>query len=59
MSRPQVSRFKVEGSSHWLTPETPFKETWLETVARRKLDLQNLINLDDDFTKTRLLDAGY
>ena len=51
-----VARFRVEGSSHWLTGDTPFNEGWLDKVARRKLDLSNFVSLDDGFTLTRLGD---
>ena len=50
----KVARFRVEGSSHWLTSETPFNEAWLDKVARRKLDVQLMVPLDDAFTLTRV-----
>ena len=50
----KVARFRVEGWSHWLTSETPFNEHWLDRVAARKLDVQQMVDLDDAFTATRI-----
>mgnify|MGYP002046016569 CR=1 FL=1 len=50
---------RVAGRCHLLIvavlPAQLLHKGRMHEVARRKLDLQNLINLDDDFTKTRLL----
>ena len=31
----KVSRFKVDGSSHWLDSETPFQELWFDRARAR------------------------
>ena len=50
----KVSRFKVDGSAHWLDSETPFNELWFDRVIRRKLACQQIVSLDDAFTETRM-----
>ncbi|CAM9560831.1 unnamed protein product [Heterosigma akashiwo] len=53
-----VMSYQVEGRREILDPETPFNERWIDEVIRRKTALRGLVDVSDDFTRTRITEES-